>query len=69
MKRINHKDRIWKYSKESSEIHELKAYLSLDGRGMERVMEKNKNITIIARNLRKRSTNACREAFMEIFKF
>src|SRR3989304_873172 len=27
-------------------------------RGVERVMEKNKNITIIARNLRKRSTDA-----------
>ena len=58
MKKINHKDSIWKYSEKSSEIIELKAYLSLDGRGMERVMEKNKNITIIARNLRKRSTDA-----------
>jgi len=58
LKKINHKDSIWKYSEKSSEIIELKAYLSLDGRGVERVMEKNKNITIIARNLRKRSTDA-----------
>src|SRR3990172_6653655 len=39
LKKINHKDSIWKYSEKSSEIIELKAYPFLDGRGVERVME------------------------------